>query len=327
MKQRSVWLVTLLACARAQTPGTIAYTCASDGAPPWPVQDVCTVRIDGSAPQNLTRDGHSHDPSWSPDGKRILFIHDAPLSTRPEYRETEESKSHHPIELSVMDADGHNRRVVRVIEPVVYAAAWSPDGKVLAVSASVSVRSSRSPQKGVFLLSADGTGDLSLLIENGWTPSWSPDGTKIAFAVEQPPGHWTVHTANRKGLENIRLTDNSKNSGSPAWSPDGRRIAFDQFVDGNGRQQVFVMNADGSSVRPITKFDAWSCGHPSWSPSGKQLVIGCRSAESPCGMGFFSTSQPMSYCTRRLLTIGLDAGRAPVKLVERDGAIPSVAPL
>jgi len=86
------------------------------------------------------------------------------------------------------------------------------------------------------------------------------------------------------------------------------------------------MNADGSSIRPITKVDAWSCGHPSWSPSGNQLAMGCRSAESPCGMGFFSTGHPMPYCTRRLLTVSLDAVGAPVKLVERDGAIPSVAP-
>jgi hypothetical protein len=38
------------------------------------------------------------------------------LSTKPAYRETEQTKSHHPVELSIMDADGRNRRVLRVIE-------------------------------------------------------------------------------------------------------------------------------------------------------------------------------------------------------------------
>jgi Tol biopolymer transport system component len=328
MNYRSVWLSALMACAQAQSPSTIAYTCAPDGGPPWPVQDVCTVRISSSAPQNLTGDGHSHDPSWSPDGKWILFIHDAPLSTKPEYRETEESKTRHAIELSVIGADGHNRRVLRVIEPVIYSAAWSADGNLLAISASTSVTPGQPPQPGLFLLPANGKGELRLLVENGWTPSWSPDGSNIAFTVEQPRGHWTLHTAKRNGLKNVRLTDASRNSGSPAWSPDGKRIAFDQFVDGNGRQQVFVMNSDGFDVRPITTDAAWSCGHPSWSLSGDELVIGCRSAESPCGMGFFATGQPMPYCTRRLFAVPVGPGAvaSPKKVMDHDGAIPSVAP-
>lgn len=327
VKYGSVCLAALIACAQAQPPGMVAYTCAPDGGPPWPVQDICTVRANGGLPQEPTRDGHSHDPSWSPDGKRILFIHDAPLTTKPAYRETDESRSHHPIELSVMDADGRNRWVLRVIEPVIYSAAWSPDGTVLAISASTSVKPGEPPQQGLFLLPASNKGQLRLLIKNGWTPSWSPNGTKIAFAVEQPRGHWTVHIANANGTENVRLTDDRKNSTSPAWSPDGKRIAFDQFVDSGG-QQVFIMNAEGSDVRQITTDLAWSCGHPSWSPSGNQLVVGCRSAESPCGMGFFSTGQPMPYCNRRLFVVPVGSGTvaAPTKLMDQDAATPSVAP-
>jgi dipeptidyl aminopeptidase/acylaminoacyl peptidase len=328
VKYGSVCLAALVACAQAQTPGMVAYTCAPDGGPPWPVQDICAVRANGGLPQKLTRDGHSHDPSWSPDGKRILFIHDAPLSMEPAHRETEEGRTHHPIELSVMDAKERNRWVLRVIEPVIYSAAWSPDGNLLAISASTSVTPGQPPQRGLFLLPANGKGGLRLLVENGWTPSWSPDGREIAFSVEQPRGHWTVHTAKRNGLENVRLSDNSKESGSPAWSPDGKRIAFDQFVDGGGRQQVFIMNAEGSDVRQITTDLAWSCSHPSWSPSGNQLVVGYRSAESPCGMGFFSTGQPMPYCNRRLFVVPVGSGTvaAPTKLTDQDAATPSVAP-
>src|SRR5262249_25305960 len=162
--------------------------------------NICTVRVNGSAPRRLTADGHSHDASWSPDGKRILFIHDAPLSSKPEYRETGETKSHHPIELSVMDADGRNRQALPVIAPVIHSASWSPDGNLLAVS-STSATPGQPRRDGIFLLPANGRGDLRLLIENGWTPSWSPDGTKIVFTVEQPRGRWTVHIANKDGRE------------------------------------------------------------------------------------------------------------------------------
>jgi TolB protein len=227
-----------------------------------------------------------------------------------------------------MDNDGRNRRVLRVIEPAIYSAAWSPDGNTVAISAATSVTPGQTPRKGMFLLPANGKGQLRLLIENGWTPSWSPDGTKIAFAVEQPRGHWTVRTAHANGTANVRLTDDRKNSGSPSWSPDGKRIAFDQFVDVNGRQQVFIMNADGSNIRQVTTDMAWSCGHPSWSSSGNELVVGCRSAASPCGMGFFSTGQPMPECVRRLFVVTAAVGPvfSPTKLVDRDGAVPAVAP-
>ena len=40
-------------------------------------------------------------------------------------------------------------------------------------------------------------------------------------------------------------------AGSPAWSPDGRRIAFYSERDGNA--EIYVMSADGSNARPLTK--------------------------------------------------------------------------
>lgn len=328
MNQCLLWAAALVACVQAQTPGVIAYTRAPEGGSPWPVQDVYTVRMDGSAPQGLTTDGHSHNPSWSPDARRILFIHDATLSTKPPYRETEDTNSHHPVELSVMDADGRNRHVLRVIEPVIYSAAWSPDGTTLAISAAIWVTPGETTRMGLFLLPVNGRGELRLLIPNAWMPSWSPDGTKLAFTVEHPRGRWAVHTANADGTNDVRLTGASTDSGSPAWSPDGKRIAFNQFAGANGREQVFVMDADGSNMRQLTTDEAWSCGHPTWSPTGAQLVVACRSAVSPCGRGFFSTGQPMPECTRRLFALPAASGAAatPTKLMEHDGAYPSFAP-
>jgi Tol biopolymer transport system component len=322
------WLAILGACAQAQISGVIAYTRAPDGGAPWPVQDICTVRMDGSAAQCLTADGHSHHPSWSPDGSRILFIDDSALSTKPPYRETEESKTHHSIGLSVMDADGRNRRVLRVMEPAIFSAAWSPDGATLAISAATAAALGQTPIAGLFLLPANGQGELRLLTPDAWTPSWSPDGSRLAFTMEGPRGRWTVHTANADGSNDRSLTDPGVDSGSPAWSPDGKSIAFDQFTDTHRRQQVFVMKADGSGKRQLTTDSAWSCGHPTWSPGGSHLVVACRSASSPCGMGFSSTGQPMPECRRRLFVVPVDsgAGATPAKLIEHDGATPSWAP-
>lgn len=328
VKHCFVWAAALVACAQAQSPGVIAYTRAPDNGLPWPVQDIYTVRTDGSAARRVTTDGHSHHPSWSPDGKRILFIHDSVLSTKPAYRETVEFKSHHAIELSVMDADGRNRRVLRTIEPVIHRAAWSPDGTTLAISAATAFTEGEPARVALYLLPANGKGELRLLIPNAWTPSWSPDGRKLAFTVEHPRGHWTIHTANADGTSDVRLTGPHIDSGSPAWSPDGERIAFDQFTDAVDRSQIFLMDADGSNVQQLTTDKAWSCSHPTWSPDGRQLVAACRSAASPCGMGVSSTGQRMPECTRRLFLLDVAAGsdRPPTQLIGHDGTTPSFAP-
>ena len=318
----------LVACAEAQTTGVIAYTRALDGAPPVPVQNICTVRVDGSGDRCLTTDGLSHNPAWSPDGKRILFIHDSVLSTIPPHQETEATRSHHPTEVSVMDADGGNRRVIRVIEPVIYSAAWSPDGETLAITAALARKPAESPQVGLFLMSATGKGELRLIRRNAWTPSWSPDGRKLAFTVEDPRGWWSVHTSNADGSGELSLGNPNVNNGSPVWSPSGREIAFDQFTDSDTRQQVFVMKADGSAMRQVTSDSAWSCAAPSWSPNGEHLSVSCRSAESPCGAGIFSTGHKMPECNRRVFLVSVLSRPTalPAKLFDHDGAMASFSP-
>jgi TolB protein len=104
------------------------------------------------------------------------------------------------------------------------------------------------------------------VVRDAFTAAWSPDGKKLAFSVENPRGEWAVHVANADGADDVPLTDPVLISGSPAWSPDGKQIAFDQFAD--QRQQIFVMDADGSRSRQITGDSNWSCGHPSWSGAG-----------------------------------------------------------
>jgi Tol biopolymer transport system component len=321
------------ALAQQQSVGTIVYMHAPDGSPPWPVTDIYSINTDGSNVKALTRDGHSHNPSWSPDGRRILFIHDSTLSAKPPYREQNGFESYHPIELYVMDADGGNRHLIRRLEPVIFSAAWSPDGKTLAITCIPEARANR-PQPtdepmpaGLFLLRSDGRGKLRLLFPNAFTPSWSPDGKKLAFSVDQPRGQWAVHVANSDGSGDVQLTSPSRMGGSPAWAPDGKLIAFSEFVDQGRRQQIFVMDANGSHVRQITTDSRWSCGAPSWSPDGEQIAFSCRSASTPCG-GVSSIGSILPECDRRIFIASLrDSKSKPRQLNEHDGASAVFAPI
>lgn len=313
-----------------QNTATIVFIHAPDGGPPWPVEDIYAMNADGTNVRALTNDGHSHRPVWSPDGKRILFVHDSALQTSAAPREEKQYESHHPVELYVMDRDGGNSYLLRRFEPVIHSVAWAPDGKTLAISGTRETSVDRSQpgqrQAGLFLVPADGQGELRFLRSNAWTPCWSPDGRKLAFSVELPRGQWALHVTNADGSNDVELTDPPLTAGAPAWSPDGKLIAFDRFVGGS-KQQIFVMDEDGSHQRQITADSNWSCELPSWSADGKHLVFSCRSASTPCGI-VSSVGSRLPECSRRLFSISVfDPNAKPAQLSDLDGAAPELSPL
>ena len=59
--------------------------------------------------------------------------------------------------------------------------------------------------------------------------------------------------------------------GAPAWSPDGKQIAYYSEVGGKPAD-LFVMDADGSKSRQLTKTDEAE-GYPAWSPDGREIAF------------------------------------------------------
>ncbi|MCO6434501.1 DPP IV N-terminal domain-containing protein, partial [Nitrosomonas nitrosa] len=145
---------------------------------------------------------------------------------------------------------------------------WSPDGTKIAFQAY------RDSQAEIYVMNADGSAQTRLTTDGEFdgTPAWSPDGTKIAF-VSRRTGGYRIYTmnANGSGLTQISSQPYSFN---PTWSPDGTKIAFDADNDGDGWQDLWVMNNDGSSQQklydPYGQTDAWA---RSWSPDGKYVAF------------------------------------------------------
>ena len=113
---------------------------------------------------------------------------------------------------------------------------------------------------------------LSTSIDYG--PSWSPDGTQIAFqsyrdgTSENP--NIEIYKMDADGSNQTRLTDEPFADAVPAWSPDGTQIAFTTYRIGDS--EIYVMDADGSNPTNLTS-DLSDDSKAAWSPDGTEIAF------------------------------------------------------
>ena len=93
----------------------------------------------------------------------------------------------------------------------------------------------------------------------------SPDGTRIAFDMLGD-----IYVMPIGGGNPTRIAAGLAYEQQPRWSPDGTRIAF--VSDRAGGDNIWIMNADGSNRKQLTKEDFRLLNQPSWSPDGRYIV-------------------------------------------------------
>jgi TolB protein len=102
--------------------------------------------------------------------------------------------------------------------------------------------------------------------------TWSPDGSKIAFASMRD-GDLEIYVINADGTGVTNLTNApTASDDSPAWSPDGTKIAFASVRAGAARE-IYVMDADGGNQVRLTNNPGSLDDRPSWSPDGATIAF------------------------------------------------------
>jgi Tol biopolymer transport system component len=220
---------------------------------------IFTIEPDGSNLTRLTRRDSNFNPVWSPNGRRIAFVH-CPAT----------------CEVRVMRADGSDVTTVSgptrgVPQPPV----WSPNGRWVAFADDAF---DADPRFGaIFIARTNGsvlrrlTGYRSLNTH----PAWAPDGTKIAFSSDRD-GDGEIFVIELDGSGTAKLTDDSSLDHTPDWSPDGSTIAFSSTVEapgpGDAGSTIDVVDANGTGRTSLTdgsRFDMM----PSWSPDGAHILF------------------------------------------------------
>jgi Tol biopolymer transport system component len=275
-----VCLTVVVAPARATFPGQngkIAFACG-DG--------ICVINPDGTAKTQITHNpykfqscaeefgcfevsGADHSPSWSADGRKLLFARARPDGCCEIY--TVNADGTGPTDMNAKTFGPHD------------GPTWSPDGSRFAF-----VSDSEPGQSQLWVKGVDGT-SATAVAQHAKSPNWSPDGRTIVFGVPHPPGalpgtqfYIDLHLVTPDGLGERQITSSpdpecGSSYDNASWSPDGSRLAVaatDACIAYRYLWDIGVMSADGSGLTNLTPntFDNDDF-EPVWSPDGARIAF------------------------------------------------------
>jgi Tol biopolymer transport system component len=182
------------------------------------------------------------------------------------------------------EGGGPSRRVLAAMTALLTAAAGvglavvalrtddRPPPAVAAAPGRIAFASIIGVHRQIVTVEADGSSTMPLtdLAADQFHPTWSPDGTRVAFDAQGDGGETQIDVVDADGSNLQTLTEGPGWNYLPAWSPDGTRIAFVSSRDGN--DEIYVMNADGTGQQRLTTNQDEDLS-PSWAPDGTRIAF------------------------------------------------------
>lgn len=288
-------VVASLKPAQAALPaenGAIAFVRYSEG--PIDTTQIWRMRPDGTRQRMLYDDfAPGEDPrpiridpglAWSADGTRLAFAQE--LVEGDDY-------DHSYNDLFLMDPDGSNLVNLTNDATYDYDPSWYPSGDKLALTCGAIGQPPT--QTDICSLSFDAATanvvrtNLTRLPTEG-APTYvyddhaavSPNGERIAFSREsnvegdKDPEIYVIDADRPEGPDNpaLKLTDNATYGDShPDWSPNGKKIIYVRASVRTGNTDIFVMNANGTGKKNLTRTSTVREAYPAFSPDGRFIVF------------------------------------------------------
>jgi len=216
----------------------------------------------------LTSDFFDCCPRWSPDGRQVAFsrltngaadIFVVPASGGAVHR------------LSAWPPNGHQINTIPKYRAVVRCFDWSPDGKSVVLTGTQEDKT----HSWIALVSLEGSTARSLSSpvspEVDYAPSFSPDGSTVAFIRGTAAGvAEDLYAVPAAGGVPKRLTfDHTPIASPPSWTPDGRDLVFSSTR--GGTISLWRMPVRGGLPQPVPGIGVGSF-IPSVSLKGHQLI-------------------------------------------------------
>lgn len=194
--------------------GQIAFASSRTGYP-----QIFLADLNGENAFQVTNvEGGACQPSWSPDGTRMVFISPCPG----------DDDNYFNASLYIINADGTGLTTLDASPGGNFDPVWSPDGKTIAFT------SLRTGQMEIFTINADDPASITqitkgaALVESRM-PAWSPDGAQIVYVVKRL-GVFQIWLMNADGSEQKQIIRSGLKYTDylPAWSPKNDLIIFNQ---------------------------------------------------------------------------------------------------
>ena len=155
-----------------------------------------------------------------------------------------------------------------------------PTGRIAYLGAQGSHRGLFASHRGLFALDAATAVTTPITAEDEsvlWA-AWSPDGSQVAYILEEPGPRYAVVVARADGSDPLTIFEQADTGAvgddviDVSWSPDGSRIAYSGRVveDGVVRRTILIIDADGRGD-PVALEGLWTS--VAWSPDGQRLLV------------------------------------------------------
>jgi dipeptidyl aminopeptidase/acylaminoacyl peptidase len=178
--------------------------------------------------------------------------------------------------------------------------AVSPDGKIIAVDFE------NGGESFIYKISVD-TGNATRLTDaktgHESTPTFSPDGKRIAYTYSPPNGgHSSVVIGNIDGSDLHSWSSPEGSDFSPVFSPDGKTLVFAKSGFYGNYSPIaqpqphawsfYASDLDGTNIRKLTSESFYMASPPSVSPDGKSMVIVQESLDTNRAIAIYSLDYP-----------------------------------